>query len=70
MYEITDDDDQVIQGKFYEQELQVLPKKPDVYRIEKIIRFKGSGENKQFLVKWHGYKNPTWIPAKNINNNQ
>jgi hypothetical protein len=33
MYEITDDDDQVIQGKFYEQELQVLPKKPDVYTV-------------------------------------
>jgi hypothetical protein len=70
MYEIIDDDDDVVQGKFYTQELQVLPKKPDVYRVEKIIKSKGSGEHKQYLVKWHGYKNPSWITSKNIIKNQ
>ena len=63
MYEISDVDDQVIRGKFYEQELQVLPREPIMYRIEKIIRKKGN----QVLVKWHGYSKPSWINASNIN---
>ena len=39
----------IIQGTFYEQELQKTTQ--DVYRIEKVIRSKG---NKVFL-KWKGY---------------
>ena len=66
MYSIIDDDGEIIQGKFYEQELQVLPKKPDVYRIESVLNIKGTGKNKQMLVKWHGYKNPTWIKASDL----
>ena len=65
MYVIKDLNGQVLQGKFYRQELQVIDKPPDVYRIEKVIRTRGSGKHKQYLVKWHGYDNShnSWISA-------
>ena len=66
MYVIRDEDGDLIHGKFYEEELQVLPEKPDVYRIQSILKTKGSGEHKQYLVKWHGYSTPTWIYATQI----
>ena len=65
MYIIKDESNEVIQGKFYEQELQVIDK-PDIYRIQKILKTKGIGKHKQYYVKWHGYSEPTWINANNI----
>ena len=56
--------DEVIDGKFYHEELQdVGDTLPTVYRIEKIISTKGSGVHKQYLVKWYGYDKSrnSWI---------
>lgn len=61
MYVLRDEEDVIIQGKFYEQELQVLPEKPSVYRIKSILKSKGRGQYKQYLVDWHGYSKPSWI---------
>lgn len=66
MYVIRDEDENIIQGKFYEQELQVLPEKPSIYRIKSILKTKGRGQYKQYLVEWHGYSTPTWIQASQI----
>ena len=66
MYVIRDENNDIIQGKFYEEELQVLPRKPDIYRIQSILRRKGKGKDKQFLVKWYGYSTPSWIYASQI----
>ena len=66
MYVITDENKNEIQGKFYEEELQVLPEKPDIYRIQSILKTKGKGKYKQYLVKWHGYTEPTWIYASQL----
>ena len=66
MYVIRDENNDIIEGKFYEEELQVLPRKPDIYRIQSILRRKGKGKDKQFLVKWHGYSTPSWIYASQI----
>ena len=57
----TDED---IEGKFYQEELQdVGDSLPNVYRIEKILRTKGKGEHKQYLVKWYGFNDSrnSWI---------
>ena len=62
VYEIEDHEGEPIIGKFYEQELSLINKKDDTYRIEKIIRKK----NGMALVKWLGYDSPSWIPGKNI----
>ena len=56
--------DEVIEGKFYHEELQdVGDSLPNVYRIEKIIRTKGKGEHKQYFVKWYGFNESrnSWI---------
>jgi hypothetical protein len=65
MYNIKDDKNEFVQGKFYEQELQVIDK-PNVFRIQKILKSKGKGEHKQYYVKWHGYSEPSWITATQL----
>ena len=49
MYIIEDESGNVVDGKFYKAELQHIGGKPEVYRIEKIIRTKGKGAYKQYL---------------------
>ena len=70
MYIIEDDSGNVIDGKFYKAELQVLPEKPKTYRIEKVLKSRGKGEHKQYFVKWHGYTNDhnSWIDASQLVN--
>ena len=65
MYSLKDEYNEKVIGKFYEAELQVIDK-PDVYRIQNIIRSKGQGKDKQYFVKWHGYKEPTWIHSNQL----
>jgi L-rhamnose mutarotase len=65
MYVLHDLNDEIIQGKFYEPELQVIDT-PSTFRIQSILRTKGKGEHKQYYVKWHGYKDPTWISKTDI----
>lgn len=64
MYRLTDVDGQVIRGSFYETELS----KSDIqeYRIERIIRTKTIGNKKLALVKWMGYKEPSWIDYNSV----
>jgi len=61
-YKIVDYNDSEIKGTFYEQELQKTVQ--EVYRIEKVIRKKGS----KSLVKWRGYDDTfnSWIPTSEI----
>lgn len=66
MYVINDENDEIVQGKFYEQELQVLPEKPNIYRIQQVLDTKGRGVHKQLLVKWHGYSEPEWIKTSQL----
>ena len=62
VYEIEDHEGEPIIGKFYKQELSLINKKDDRYKIEKIIRKKKG----MALVKWLGYDSQSWIPAKDI----
>lgn len=69
MYILHDLKGEIIQGKFYHQELQLIDKKlPEVYRIEKIISERNKGKHKQYFVKWHGYDDShnSWISAGQI----
>ena len=66
MYILKDIDNNILKGKFYSQELQHLHTLPKIYRIEQILETKGKGNDKQHLVKWVGYKNPTWIKSNQI----
>ena len=64
MYFAKDGEGNGLEGKFYTEELQ--PVSPSLYRIEKILETKGKGRYKQDLVKWVGYKEPSWIKANQI----
>ena len=56
-YKIVDNNNEEIQGSFYEQELQKSTQ--EMFRIEKIIKRKGN----KSLVKWFGYPDSfnSWI---------
>ena len=71
MYTLEDLNHNILVGKFYTQELQVVAEMPPLFRIEKIIRSKGRGGYKQFLVKWHGYPSSynSWIYKNQIEKN-
>ena len=63
-YKIKDLNDNIIEGNFYERELQKTKNNSEIYIIEKIIR-----KNKdKYLVKWRGYSNDfnSWIDKNDI----
>ena len=64
-YKITDMNNEIIKGTFYEKELQLSKMKEDgLYIIEKIIR-----KNKdRYFVKWRNYSNDfnSWINKNDI----
>jgi hypothetical protein len=66
MYTLRDSTENIIEGRFYKEELQKVIKKDNIYRIERILRERGAGRNKQYLVKWLGYPETTWILASDI----
>ena len=52
-YKITDMNNEIIQGIFYEKELQLSKMKDGLYIIEKIIKKVGD----IYLIKWRNYSN-------------
>jgi hypothetical protein len=63
VYQIVDDRDEVIEGTFYEAELQRVTGK-DVYLIERVLATRG----KRVLVRWLGYPSSfdSWIPKSRL----
>jgi hypothetical protein len=69
-YTLVDLNGDDILGTFYEEELQLFTGDLKImsFKIEKILKTKGKGQNKQFLVKWLNYPPSfnTWVLAKHI----
>ena len=63
-YKIKDLNDEIIEGIYYEKELQKTKNTSEVYIIEKIIR---KNKNKYF-VKWRGYSDDfnSWVDKDDI----
>ena len=64
-YKIADMNNEIIQGIFYEKELQLSKMKEDgLYIIEKIIKKVGD----RYLIKWRNYSNDfnSWIDKNDI----
>ena len=61
-YQLEDFNKNLIEGKFYEKELQKI-QLPEEYRIEKVIRKKKKGNKTQYFVKWLGWDNSfnSWV---------
>ena len=63
-YKLKDLNDNIIEGVFYEKELQKTKNTSEVYVIEKIIRKKKN----EYFVKWRGYSNDfnSWVDKDDI----
>jgi len=69
LYVVKDDNDEQIQGTFYESELQKVHVKHDkMYKIERILAERGRGKNVKYLVKWEGYPSNfnSWVSHSQV----
>ena len=67
VYRLRDDLGEVLDGTFYELELQKVSVPVDrVHRIESVLQRRKVGRRKEALVKWFGYpsKFNNWIDAR------
>jgi len=69
-YKIKDDNDDEIEGIFYEPELVKFDKQDQDFEVEKILKTRTRNKKKEYFVKWVGYPNDmnSWIPAENLKN--
>lgn len=69
IYRLKDYNGEDISGSFYQPELQKVNLKDDeLFKIEKVIRERGRGNNKQYFVKWLYWpkKFNSWVKARDI----
>lgn len=67
MYQIrSQDTGEVITDSFYSEELQKVT--GDVYKIERVLRERGRGPNRELLVKWmfFGPQHNSWVKASDV----
>ena len=71
IYKLKDYMDEEIKGSFYQSELQKIEvRDTDTFKVEKILKTKGRGHNKQYLVKWFNWSSKfnSWIKADDVEN--
>lgn len=67
MYKLQSmNDNLIIQGNFYANELQVV--NGDIFKVDYTLGTRGKGKNKQVLIKWKGFSDEhnSWELATNI----
>ena len=70
-YRLIDLQREEIKGSFYEQELQMAHVgDDDLYKVERVLRYRIKGGKRQGLVSWLGYpaKFNSWVDADEIKN--
>ena len=73
IYKLVDWYNKSVSGTFYQKELQkVEVSDDDIFKIEKVIKYKGRGNKEEALVRWLGWPKQfhSWIPVSNLNNNE
>lgn len=55
VYSIQDDSGSIVQGTFYEPELQKVKPTDNIYKIESVLGKRNINGKTQYLVKWKGY---------------
>lgn len=69
VYRLKEANGDLIQGTFYETELQrVIEKSTHLFHIEKILKSRGKGKKKEVLVHWKGWPKSydSWLPASQL----
>ena len=69
VYKLKDDAGEIIDGTFYEPELQKIIKIDDVYLVEKILRKRKRKGVVEYLLRWKGYEDPkfdSWVQERDI----
>ena len=69
IYTVVDWYDNSVKGTFYQKELQKVDSTDDdIFKVEKVLKYRGQGAKHEALVKWLGWpkKFNSWIPAKNL----
>ena len=66
VYRVKDYAGDAVQGTFYESELQkIVFDKDQSFKIEKVLKTKGKGKNKQYFVRWQNWppKYDSWVSS-------
>ena len=68
VYRLKDDDGEILDGTFYEAELQKVIKEDDVYRVENVLRKRKRKGVAEYFVKWKGYSDKfnSWVAERDI----
>ena len=70
IYKLVDWYDKPVEGTFYQKELQKIETTDtDMFKIEKVLKYKGRGNEREALVRWLGWPKhfDSWIPVSEIN---
>ena len=69
MYRIIDWFNKPVKGTFYQKELQkVLVKDTDIFKVDKVLKYKGRGRNRLAKVRWLNWPKrfDSWIPVSDL----
>ena len=68
VYKLKDDAGEILDGTFYEAELQKVIKEDDVYRVKKVLRKRKRKGVVEYFVKWKGYSSKfnSWVAESDI----
>ena len=68
LYQLKDALGQTVKRLYYGKELRHASKLPDFFPISTIVKTRGQGKNKQFLVRWmdHDKRFDEWVSQSNI----
>ena len=70
LYKIKDLQGELLQGRFYEQELQKINKTDNLFRIEAILKRQRKGKHTEYFIKWQGYPDTfnSWVREEDLTN--
>lgn len=66
-YQLKDYSGDIVSGNFYQNQM-IKAHERETYLIEKVLRSRGKGNRKNYLVRWKGWapKFDSWISEKDL----
>ena len=68
VYKLKDEAGEILDGTFYDEEIQKVIKEDDVYRVEKAFCMRKRKGVVEYFVKWKGYSDKfnSWVAESDI----